>query len=232
MSPRPVLSLERLSSKIIGCNKCQRLRAYCQEISHKKKREFADWEYWGQPLPGFGDPEAKLLIIGLAPAAHGGNRTGRMFCGDSSGDWLARALYETGFANQPTSISRHDGLQLKSAYITATIRCAPPKNKPLPEEIHNCAGYLEAELQILRSVEIILALGRVAYDQYVRLLGIRSIAPPFKHGAMYRVAGGPMLIASYHPSRQNTQTRRLSWRMWIGIFRKVRRLIENEGGES
>jgi len=151
-----------------------------------------------------------------------------MFCGDSSGDWLARALFEAGFANQPTSTRREDGLALKSAYITAIVRCAPPGNQPLPKEVRNCEGYLRAELAILRNAEVVLTLGRMAYEQYVRVAGIRRVAPPFKHGLAFRVPGGPLLVASYHPSRQNTQTGRMGWSMWIEVFREIRRFLDSK----
>jgi uracil-DNA glycosylase family 4 len=198
---------------------------YVSKVSENKVRRFRDWCYWGRPLPGFGDPDARLLVIGLAPAAHGGNRTGRMFTGDSSGDWLIKALYETGFANQPTSVSKDDGLELKSAYITAAVRCAPPKNRPLADEIRNCSEYLLEELQLLDKVGIALTLGRIAFDTYTRYALPREIKPRprFAHGGLYDFYGLPSLMASYHPSRQNTQTGRLTWRMWKSIFEQIER---------
>jgi len=176
-------------------------------------------------LPGFGDPYARLLIIGLAPAAHGGNRTGRMFTGDSSGDWLFKALYEAGFANQPTSVNRDDGLRLDSAYITATVRCPPPANKPTRDEIRNCSSYLAEELEILPDVRLVLTLGRVAFNAYLtHLPDAPRIA--FKHGALYNIdRERPLLMASYHPSRQNTQTRKLIWEAWSNIFAETRKLL-------
>jgi len=176
-------------------------------------------------LPSFGDPRARLLIIGLAPAAHGGNRTGRMFTGDSSGNWLFKALYEAGFANQSASVSQDDGLRLDSAYVTATVRCAPPGNKPTREEIGNCSSYLAEELEILQNVRLVLTLGRVAFNAYLTHI---SDAPRFKfrHGALYKVNGErPLLMASYHPSRQNTQTRKLTWEAWSNIFAETRKLL-------
>lgn len=165
------------------------------------------------------------MIIGLAPAAHGGNRTGRMFTGDSSGNWLIRALFETGFANQPTSERRDDGLTLKSAYITATVRCAPPRNKPLPSEITNCSGYLQEELRLLRHVRVVLTLGRIAFENYIKLGSVKHRLR-FRHGAVYSLGKDrPLLVASYHPSRQNTQTGRLTWPTWIRVFRMIRRLV-------
>ncbi|MEM2915542.1 MAG: uracil-DNA glycosylase, partial [Candidatus Bathyarchaeia archaeon] len=160
-------ALKSLAERIISCERCSRLRAYCQKIAQEKKKSFKNWAYWGKPLPGFGDSKAKLLIIGLAPAAHGGNRTGRMFTGDSSGDWLIRALYEVGLANQPLSVNRDDGLKLNSAYITAVVRCAPPGNKPNKDEIANCSLYLAEELRLLKGVMIVLTLGRIAFDTYL-----------------------------------------------------------------
>lgn len=214
-------SLRVLNATIIECKKCPRLASYIADVARKKTRRYADQEYWGRPLPGFGDPDAKLLIIGLAPAAHGGNRTGRMFTGDSSGDWLARALHETGFANQPTSSMRDDGLRLRGAYITAVARCAPPENKPTAGEIENCSCYLAEELKLLKP-KVILTLGAVAFNSYARLQGLRGLR--FAHGATYEI-GGHVLVASYHPSRQNTQTGRLTWDAWIRIFRQIRKII-------
>ena len=169
---------------------------------------------------------AKLLVIGLAPAAHGGNRTGRMFTGDDSGNWLAKALNEIGFANKPFSYAKDDGLQLKGAYITAVARCAPPDNKPTKEEIENCSRYLKGELQILKNLKVVLTLGKIAFDSYFKHLSLPE-KPKFKHGSVYKYEGFPILIASYHPSRQNTQTKKLTWEMWIEVFKKVRELIKN-----
>lgn len=197
------------------------------KVSMNKVRRYRDWGYWSKPLPGFGDPKAKLLIIGLAPAAHGGNRTGRMFTGDSSGDWLIRALYETGFSNQLKSVSKNDGLNLKSAYITAVIRCAPPHNQPLAEEIRNCSEYLIKEVQILDKVEIVLTLGRIAFKTYMRYLCPKDsiLKPFFKHGGFFKLRDKLFLVTSYHPSRQNTQTGRLSWDIWINIFLKIKQKL-------
>ena len=223
-------ALESLRKGVVGCRKCKRLVTYVSKVSRDKVRRYRDWRYWGRPLPGFGDPHARLLIIGLAPAAHGGNRTGRMFTGDSSGDWLIKALYETGFSNQPTSISNDDGLELTSAYITAAIRCAPPRNRPLADEIKNCSEYLLEELQLLDQVEIALTLGRVAFDTYMRYAIPKDQRRKgrFGHGGFLEFDGLPSLMTSYHPSRQNTQTGRLTWEMWISIFRQIReRLAES-----
>ncbi|MGA1975593.1 MAG: uracil-DNA glycosylase [Conexivisphaerales archaeon] len=224
--------LAALEERIVASRNCPRLMEYIETISKVKVRRYRGQEYWGKPVPGFGDPYARLLIIGLAPAAHGGNRTGRMFTGDSSGDWLMRALYETGFANQPKSISRDDGLRLQGAFITALVRCAPPDNKPTREEILESLGFLSEELRLLEDVVVVVTLGRLAFEYYGRLVG----APrpmTFKHGAAYKQKqGGPTLVASYHPSRQNTQTGRLRWPEWLGIFQTARRLVEGEADDA
>jgi len=217
-------SLKVLNARIIKCKKCRRLAKYIADVAKVKVRRYNEWDYWGKPLHGFGDPDAKLLIIGLAPAAHGGNRTGRMFTGDSSGDWLMRALHESGFANQPTSESKDDGLKLKSAYITAIVRCAPPDNKPEKQEIANCSCYLAEELKILKNVRVVLTLGALAFNTYAAMCNIHGMK--FIHGASYKLSE-KTLIASYHPSRQNTQTGRLTWDAWIDVFRKIRRIIDN-----
>jgi len=220
-------AFEVLRKRIISCRKCPRLINYISTVAINKVRRYKDWHYWGQPIPGFGDPEARLLIIGLAPAAHGGNRTGRMFTGDSSGDWLIRALYETGFSNQPESVSRDDGLKLTSVYITAAVRCAPPRNKPLAEEIRNCSEFLLEELRLLDKVEIVLTLGRIAFDTYMKYVYPRNsdVKPRFQHGGIYKFKGMPFLVTSYHPSKQNTQTGRLTWEMWIDVFKKIKQML-------
>ncbi len=192
---------------------------------------YMDWDYWGRPVPSFGDPRAELLILGLAPAAHGGNRTGRMFTGDRSGDFLFRAIYEAGFANQPESRRRDDGLELRNCYITASLRCAPPKNRPLPRELLNCRPYLERELELLGRVRAVLALGRIAFETYLRTVGNRKGFPPpssfkFAHGASYALPDGlPRLFASYHPSQQNTQTRRLTPAMMRNVLADIGRYL-------
>ncbi len=217
-------SLEVLNARVTRCKKCPRLAKYIADVAKVKVRRYSDWEYWGKPLHGFGDPDAKLLIIGLAPAAHGGNRTGRMFTGDSSGDWLMRALHESGFANQPTSKIKDDGLKLKSAYITAIVRCAPPGNKPTKEEIANCSCYLAEELRILKNVKVILTLGALAFNRYTSMQNAHGLK--FKHNISYQL-DGKTLIASYHPSRQNTQTGKLTWNAWMDVFRKIRKVIDS-----
>jgi uracil-DNA glycosylase family 4 len=225
-------SLEQLREEIIHCRKCPRLVEYREKVACKKRRAFRDWEYWGRPVPGFGDPRAKLMILGLAPAAHGGNRTGRVFTGDRSGDFLYEALYRAGFANQPSSTRRDDGLKLKDAYIAAVVRCAPPANKPLPSELANCQPYFERELQLIRP-RAVLALGSIAMRAYLGMLKekgeIKSLAAfPFRHGASYRLPGElPRLIASYHPSQQNTFTGKLTKAMLVRVLRDIRRFLRS-----
>lgn len=215
--------LRGLNSRVTRCELCPRLSEYIRKVGQEKVRRFSDEKYWARPLPSWGDPGARLLIVGLAPAAHGGNRTGRMFTGDSSGDWLARAMHETGFASMPTSRSKGDGLVLKDAYITAAVRCAPPGNKPLPSELANCSQYLLAELKILKNVKIVLALGRIGFDAYCKAAGLKGLA--FGHGARHDIGNGRTLLASYHPSRQNTNTGKLTWQMWLGIFTAARSML-------
>lgn len=214
--------LELLNGRVVNCRQCPRLAAYIRKVGREKVKRHASEKYWARPLPSWGDPNARLLIVGLAPAAHGGNRTGRMFTGDSSGDWLARAMHESGFASKPSSSSRNDGLELYDAYITAAVRCAPPDNKPLPSELASCSRYLSAEIGILRNVQVVLALGRIAFDAYCRAAGAKGLA--FAHGACFDVSG-KTLIASYHPSRQNTNTGRLTWEMWTEIFTTARSML-------
>ena len=219
-----------LNDEIIVCRKCPRLVRWREKVAHEKRHAYLEWEYWGKPVPGFGDPSAELLILGLAPAAHGANRTGRMFTGDRSGDFLYRALYRTGFASQPTSIRRDDGLKLAGAYITATLRCAPPANKPLPSEVRNCRPYLEREIELLRP-RAVLALGAIALRTYLVLLKERGeiervAAFPFRHGAEYQLPGGlPRVFTSYHPSQQNTFTGKLTEAMLVRLLRQIRRFL-------
>lgn len=222
--------LSNLHARIVTCQRCPRLIAHCQKVAREKRRAFYNWTYWGKPVPGFGDPRAQLLILGLAPAAHGANRTGRVFTGDRSGNFLYAQLHRAGFASQPTSTGRDDGLRLRNAYVAATVRCAPPANKPTPQEILNCRPFLEAELDILRP-KAVLALGRIAFDGYLRLLRERGAIPRsaafhFAHGAEIALAAGlPRLFASYHPSQQNTQTGRLTPTMFMKVLRRIRRLL-------
>jgi uracil-DNA glycosylase family 4 len=205
---------------------------YREQVARKRKRAYLDWDYWGKPVPGFGDPKARLLIIGLAPAAHGGNRTGRVFTGDSSGDLLFRTLYQTGFANQAQSVSRNDGMALRDAWVTATVRCAPPDNKPLPSEFRNCQQYLKCELALLKEIRVVVALGKTAFDSYLSILKDHGHiasrgAFPFSHGALFRFDRPlPALVASYHPSRQNTQTGKLTPQMFLRVFRTAKHLLQ------
>jgi len=218
---------------VVRCTRCARLVPYREKVALEKRRMFRDWEYWGKPVPGFGDPRAQLLLVGLAPAAHGANRTGRMFTGDRSGDFLFRALYEAGFASQPDSRSREDGLRLDRCYITAALRCAPPANKPLPEELRNCQPYLEDELECLVSLRAVLALGRIAFDRYLSVIREKVDLPPrskmpFAHGASYDLPGGlPRLFASYHPSQQNTQTGKLTPAMMHQVLADIDRYLQS-----
>jgi uracil-DNA glycosylase family 4 len=224
--------LRILSNEVTECRKCKRLVKYREKVAREKRRMFQDWTYWGRGVPGFGDPAAELLILGLAPAAHGANRTGRMFTGDRSGDFLYKALYVAGFANQPTSVNRDDGLRLKHAYIAATVRCAPPANKPLPSEILNCRGYLESELSLLRP-KAVLALGRIAWDAYLDILKAEG---KIKSRAAYQFAHGaeatfgeemPRLFGVYHPSQQNTQTGRVTEAMYAKAFQRVSTFLKS-----
>lgn len=230
-------SVRTLSRTIIACRLCPRLVRYREWVAKTKKREFEEWTYWGRPVPGFGDSRAQLLIIGLAPAAHGGNRTGRMFTGDGSARWLMRALHRAGFASQPISEYRHDGLRLQNAYLTAIVRCAPPDNRPAPAEITTCIRYLRQELALLSRVRVVVALGQIAFTTYLAILRDRGVPmpiprPKFRHGASYRFSSAtervPLLIASYHPSRQNTQTGRLTQAMLDRVFRKAQKALANE----
>ena len=223
--------LDKLQQRIVHCRLCPRLVQWRKQIARDKTRRFEDWKYWGKPNPSFGDPDAQLLLIGLAPAAHGGNRTGRMFTGDRSGDWLYRALHKFGFANQPTSVSRDDGMRLKNCYITATCRCAPPQNKLLPAEILNCRPFLLREMEMLRSVSVIVGLGKIGFDTAVsalRGLDVRAETTRlrFSHGAEYSITRKLILLASFHPSQQNTFTGKLTEPMFDAIFRRARSLLK------
>ena len=220
--------LEKLQNRVIRCRKCPRLVAYLKEVSERRPKRFRDWEYWEKPLPSFGDPNGRVLIVGLAPAANGGNRTGRMFTGDRSGEWLFGALHHFGFANQPNSSHRDDDFALKDCYITATIRCAPPGNKPLPEEIENCRPYFLEELDLLRNVKIILPLGQIAHTQTLKSLKLKGTdVPPlsFGHGKVYPLSDGKTIITTYHPSQQNTQTGKLTRPMFFQIFETIRKTL-------
>jgi len=214
--------------------RCPRLARHREQVAAQKVRRYRDWEYWGRPIPSFGDPEAALLVVGLAPAAHGGNRTGRIFTGDRSGDWLTRALYTFGFANQPRSIARGDGLKLTNCYVTAALRCPPPQNRPTRRELENCRPYLVQEVRLLPTIRVTVALGRIAFDTFLRVCQEIGVVlprprPQFAHGARVRLAHGLTLLASYHPSQQNTLTGRLTRPMFHAIFREARRLLSREG---
>jgi uracil-DNA glycosylase len=227
-------TLEELNRAIIACRKCPRLVRYRETVAREKRAAYRQWEYWGKPVPGFGDPHARLLILGLAPAAHGGNRTGRVFTGDRSGDFLYRALYQAGFASQATSTSRDDGLELKDAYVAAAVRCAPPENKPLPSEMASCLPYLERELLLLRP-RAVLALGAIAMGALLRLLKEHGKLPKraafrFRHGANYELGAGlPRLFVSYHPSQQNTFTGKLTERMLGRVLADIARFLRKDG---
>lgn len=224
-------SLSSLNRTLVSCRACPRLVAWREQVARERKREFRDWEYWGRPVPGFGDPRARLLIMGLAPAAHGANRTGRMFTGDQSGDWLYEALHRFGFASQAESRARTDGLTLRDCYITAAARCAPPANRLTAQELDACRPYLARERSFLDRLRVVLVLGRIAHEAWLRAGGWwegtpARERPPFRHGAAVALPRGPWLVSSYHPSRQNTNTGRLTRDMWHRVFRTVRRRLD------
>jgi uracil-DNA glycosylase family 4 len=238
------IALKELQNTVVRCHKCPKLVAYLKEVSNQKPKRFRDWDYWSKPLPSFGDPDARVLIVGLAPAAQGGNRTGRMFTGDRSGEWLFNALYQFGFANQPNSLRRDDGFQLNDGYITATIRCAPPKNKPLPEEIENCRPYFLKEFDLLKNIKVIVPLGQIAFTQTLKSLRLKGFEIPslsFGHGKIYslRTPNGSTelaevselrtisLITTYHPSQQNTQTGKLTRPMFHRIFKRIEKEVRS-----
>lgn len=218
--------LEKLNKEIIACRKCPRLVAWREEIARTKRKAYQDWEYWGKPVPGFGDPKARVLVVGLAPGAHGSNRTGRQFTGDASGNFLFPALYRAGFANQPESTSCDDGLILKDLYITASGRCAPPDNKPTNDELNNCQPYLERELEIIKP-KVIVVLGRIAFDRVLRIYFAHNSDFKFAHGAVYQLNDGVYLICSYHPSQQNTLTGKLTVAMFDKIWKKAKSFLES-----
>ena len=225
-------ALQQLNQQIISCTQCPRLVEYRQAIAREKRRMYSDWVYWGRPVPGFGDESARVLILGLAPAAHGANRTGRMFTGDGSSEWLLRSLYKYDFSNQPSSVHKDDGLALKDIYITAALRCAPPANKPLAEELARCQPYLLAEFEALSNVQVIIALGKIAFDSFLnawKLLKhqLPSPKPKFGHGLQYELPPNIALVASYHPSRQNTQTGKLTQAMLDSIFEHARQILSS-----
>ncbi|MEW6404298.1 MAG: uracil-DNA glycosylase [Chloroflexota bacterium] len=218
-------TLSSINKEIISCRKCERLVAWREEVARVKRKAYIDQEYWGRPVPGFGDPKARILIVGLAPGAHGSNRTGRAFTGDASGRFLYPALHRAGLANQPTAESRSDGLALKDVYISASARCAPPENKPTPEELNNCEPYLIRELAILKP-KVIVCLGRIAFERILRIHSARNLAWKFSHGAVFQLQpSGIWLLCSYHPSQQNTLTGKLSAKMFDEIWAKAKELV-------
>src|SRR2546421_9840274 len=227
-----VQSLKQLHQQVITCDRCDRLRTYCGEIARTKRRAFADWDYWGKPVPGFGDERAWLWIIGLAPAAHGANRTGRVFTGDESGNFLYSALHRAGLANQPTSLRRDDGLKLSGCFISATARCAPPANKPTPQEVAACADFLDAEWRLLKRKRVLLALGKIAWDATLALAARNGIAiprprPAFGHGAVVRLNDSLTLLGSYHVSQQNTFTGKLTPAMFDAVLARAKALASD-----
>ena len=231
MSGPGLATLAAIERAVVGCERCPRLRRHCLAVARRRRRAYADQAYWGRPVPGFGDGRARLLVVGLAPAAHGGNRTGRMFTGDASGHWLYEALHRYAFASQARSSSRGDGLTLDDCFVTAAVRCAPPGNRPSPREQETCRRWLEAELRLLRRVEVVVTLGRLAHDAWLAASGwkdrlARGRAPRFAHDARARLADGTLLIASYHPSQRNTNTGLLTRPMFHRVFAAARRALD------
>ncbi len=220
------MSLQELNNELLTCRRCPRLVEWRERVAREKRRAYRDWEYWGKPVPGFGDEHARVFVVGLAPGAHGSNRTGRQFTGDASGDFLYPALYRAGFASQPNSISRDDGLVLTNLYTAPICRCVPPDNKPKPQEMANCRPYLELELELIHP-KIIVVLGRIAYESILRILLIQDPSITFAHNAAYQIPGARWLVCSYHPSRQNTQTGRLTVEMFDQVWRTVKGLLES-----
>jgi len=225
-----------LNAEIVACRNCPRLVGYREAVAREKRRAYREWTYWGRPVPGFGDHDARIILVGLAPGAHGSNRTGRMFTGDASGEFLYSALYRAGLANQPTALHAYDGLRLRDVFITAICRCAPPDNKPTPQEQANCLPYLAREFELLKRARVVVALGRIGMDGYLRLLRGQGHLPQgveFRHGAVYALGPGlPALICSYHPSKQNTQTGRLTAAMLDEVFRKARKELNRKDSKD
>ena len=217
-----MVTINSINKEIIDCVRCKRLVSYTRLVGKNKVRRYSNEEYWAKPVTGFGDTDANLLIIGLAPGAHGANRTGRLFTGDHSGQWLMKALYEIGFSNIPSSISAKDGLILKNVFITSCLRCAPPSNKPLNSELVNCSNYLVKELEILKKVKVVITLGHIAFQTYCKINNLKKLQ--FYHLAKYRI-NDKHLIVSYHPSRQNTNTYRLTWEMWLDVFKLTKSIL-------
>lgn len=219
-----LVTINSINREIIDCVRCKRLVSYTRLVGKNKVRRYSNEEYWAKPVTGFGDTDAKLLIIGLAPGAHGANRTGRLFTGDHSGQWLMKALYEIGFSNNPSSISAKDGLILKNVFITSCVRCAPPSNKPLNSELVNCSNYLVKELEVLKKVKVVITLGHIAFQTYCKINDLKKLQ--FYHLAKYRI-NDKHLIVSYHPSRQNTNTQKLTWPMWINVFDLAKTILSS-----
>ena len=217
--------LKELRQEIIQCRKCARLVAWREEVARVKRKAYIDEPYWGKPVPGFGDPNAKVMVVGLAPGAHGSNRTGRQFTGDASGDFLFPALHRAGFASQPDSVARDDGLLLSEMWITASGRCAPPQNKPTADELNTCQPFLEREIELI-DPKVFVALGRIGFDRILRIYNLRKKDYPFGHGTLHHLPNGKWLLASYHPSRQNTQTGKLTVEMFDAVWQKARELIQ------
>jgi uracil-DNA glycosylase family 4 len=220
-------TLTALNEGIVACNRCTQLREYCAEVARVKRRAYLDWEYWGRPVPSFGDEKARVMALGLAPGAHGSNRTGRPFTGDGSGDFLYPVLYEAGFASQPKAVSRHDDMELKGLWISAVVRCAPPGNKPAPGELKNCSPWLDREISLLSDLRVVVCLGKIAFDGLLahtaRKHGMAARSGlKFAHGAEYELPGGLKVITSYHPSLQNTNTGKLTRPMFFEIFKRAR----------
>jgi uracil-DNA glycosylase family 4 len=229
--PSPRAQLDDLNSRIVACERCERLREYCSSVASVRRRAYLDWEYWGRPVPSFGDPNARVLALGLAPGAHGSNRTGRPFTGDGSGDFLYPVLYEAGFASQPNATSRNDGMKLTDLWITSVARCAPPGNKPTTDELRNCAPWLDEEITLLRDLRVVVCLGRIAFEgllAHARRTGVISSrsAYIFAHGAESTLPNGLHVITSFHPSLQNTNTGRLTRPMFLSVFQRARELAE------
>lgn len=217
--------IEHLNTEIISCRKCPRLVEWREEVARVKRKAYLDKEYWGKPVPGFGDPQARVLVVGLAPGAHGSNRTGRQFTGDASGGFLFPALHRAGFANQASAESRSDGLILNDMYITASGRCAPPKNKPTSAELNNCEPYLVREIEILQP-KVIVCLGRIAFDRILKIFSVKKSEMKFGHGALHKLDNGVWLLCSYHPSQQNTLTGKLTEKMFDNIWKKAKELLK------
>ena len=237
IDPGSFRSVAAVARAVVVCERCPRLRGHCLRVAREKKREFRDQDYWGRPVSGFGDPRARLLVVGLAPAAHGGNRTGRVFTGDSSGDWLYEALHRYGFANQSESTGRRDGLELMGAYVTASGRCAPPANKPTSAELERCRPFLEAEVRLLKEVRVVVLLGRIAWERWLRAAGWWERLPArerprFAHAAEAVLPDGTHVVCSFHPSRQNTNTGRLTRPMWHAVFARAREIADLSGGRA